>query len=130
MTDWQRDYSSAGPGYKRRMQQERSARANATALKSITQPQPVRERLPAKQSFPDTEHREANVITIKKLVRRMAIRKESPREIQAELTSLGISLSLVAISSLRAEMIQILKLLTEDGLIDETRLERYRHARL
>jgi hypothetical protein len=106
MSDDNNEYTYAGPGYKRRMQQERSMRASASKPKPIK-----RERLePAKQNRPKEtaerpEYRDVSATELKRAIRRLTPRTENVREINALLLEEGISASLVTISAVRREFL-------------------------
>ena len=94
------DYSYAGPGTKRRLHEERKARAQKQPRRK--RPKIVRERLPIEPS-PPLRDGPGDVLTMKRIVERHAHSKSS-REIESILRAKGLRLSLVAISGLRTKV--------------------------
>jgi hypothetical protein len=101
MSDWNNDYSYAGPGYKRRMQQERNARKRET---SEPKPTPIkRERLPAhwKRRKEKTEFKDVSGSELRKAIHRLTRRGKNVPEIEALLKEDDIQASKVLISAVR-----------------------------
>ncbi|MGY4176774.1 hypothetical protein ACVIHH_002065 [Bradyrhizobium sp. USDA 4518] len=115
-------YRFAGPGAKRRrMRLEEIPRSLTSRANRPKRPEP-------KHRQQETQKRETKDITtlgLKNRIRRATLQTNSFREVCAELEDANISVSGVTVSSVRSEMREIVRLLIEEHLIDERRLEQY-----
>ncbi|UVO28339.1 hypothetical protein [Bradyrhizobium arachidis] len=126
MLDQNNDYSSAGPGFKRRRQRERLTLEKKHRSKPyLGRPKPAKE---------ETTKRETMDISPRGLrarVQRLTLRHEAFGDVYDELKRANFPSSAVLCSALRNETLQIVKLMIEEGLLDRERLDRYRktHAK-
>lgn len=123
MTDWNNDYTHAGPGRKRR---ERLALANIPlsltprTIKPKTEPKSLSERTPKRETREITAH------GLKSKIRRLTLQTSSFREVCDELDRANISASGILVSNVRTDTKETIQLLIEEGLLDEQRLEAFR----
>ncbi|WP_143275380.1 hypothetical protein [Bradyrhizobium canariense] len=118
MLDQNNDYSSAGPGFKRRRQREQ------LILKKKT-------RYLGKPNSAEKEMRKGEISDIspkglRARVQRLTLRHEAFHDVYDELKRANFPSSAVLCSALRNETLQIVKLMIEEGLLDRERLDRYR----
>ncbi|MCK1391691.1 hypothetical protein [Bradyrhizobium sp. 1] len=126
MLDQNNDYSSAGPGFKRRRQRERLTPEDVPH-KMKHRPKPYL----GKPKSAEHERTKGDKIDIsprglRARVQRLTLQHESFHDVYDELKRANFPSSAVLCSSLRNETMQIVKLMIEEGLIDRDRLDRYR----
>lgn len=119
MSDWDNDYSRAGPGTKRRLRDERRTRPRErSGERKRLKPKPVRERL-------TPEYRDVSGIELKSQILALTLAGLDPRSIAKELEDENIRASLVLIGNVHRHFKETIKLLREMGLINEKSLKRY-----
>lgn len=126
MLDQNNDYSSAGPGFKRRRQRER---LGSEEIPPKTKPQPY----PGKPQSAEKETRKREILEIspkglRARVQRLTLRHEAFQDVYEGLKRAKLPSSAVLCSALRNETLQIVKLLIEEGLLDRRRLDGYREV--
>ena len=100
-----------------------------TDLKSLPRER-LPQRTPAKRSSSKNaerkETRDVSGFKIKKAVLLLESDAGHARKIEAELLEMDIGVSLVAISNVRTQFLECVKLLNEEGLIDKRALIEFR----
>jgi hypothetical protein len=122
------DWSYAGPGHKRK-QQEENARRRREA-----KPEIVREYLPekttprAKQSSKREEKSTEDIDgrNARRLIGLLALKLANARLIEIELQERGLSISLLTVSNIRSQFLADIKILKQEGLMDDAALRAYR----
>ncbi|MDA9521206.1 hypothetical protein XI06_12645 [Bradyrhizobium sp. CCBAU 11434] len=132
MLDQNNDYSSAGPGYKRRMRRERLRKEStvgetgSTRKKSKHRPKPYSAK-PAKE-----EHLKRNITPrgLKERIRRLVLiyPDQSALDICETLHNHGWPGSGVLVGGVRQEMREIVKMLDQYELINRDALKAFRRA--
>ncbi|MCK1547185.1 hypothetical protein IVB12_36000 [Bradyrhizobium sp. 179] len=117
------EYTFAGPGRKRRERLERAAHQ--------TEPKPDSSQRKAATSKRAPEFRDVSGSEMKKAIRLLTLRTETFKDVSNALERKGYRASGLAIAGVRSDMRATIKLLLEEGLLDERRLKQYRrdHSR-
>lgn len=108
------DYTFAGKGRKRRERLEHLARQ--------IEPKPDRGEIKAAAKQREPEFRDVSGSELKRAIRLLTLKHDTFANLSDALRRKGYRASGVTISAVRAEMKQIVKLLVDEGLLDEQRL--------
>ncbi|MFK4510373.1 hypothetical protein [Bradyrhizobium daqingense] len=123
MLDQNNGYEFAGEGAKRRRQ-----RLEAKARQNKSEPSEQQRKATSKRApkFRDVSGSEA-----RKRIRLLALRSFTFQDVSDAIKREGYRVSGIAISGVRSDMRAAIKLLIDEGLLDEQRLKQYRrkHSR-
>ncbi|WP_128089501.1 hypothetical protein [Bradyrhizobium viridifuturi] len=124
MSDWDNTFEYAGPGRKRR---------ERLALQEIPNALTPRKHNAAAKSpserTPKREMKEIGARNLKTRIRLLTILTETYRDVCDESERENIAATGILVSAVRAEMRAIIRLLRDEGLIDERALERRKRNR-